>query len=219
MKFGIGTCAMPIGKRGKRRRTEGIKLPNQDKVRKLGEKETYKYLGILEVDTIKHVEMKGKIKRIPQENEKVLETKLHWRNFMKRINIWAVPLVRYSEPFLKCIREKLQKWTRKLMTMHEVLYSRDYIDRLYVLRKEGRRELTNLQDSVLASIRHLEDCIKKSKERLITVARNNTDNTRINRTFTRKQTWEERQLYGHFKQQTSEIPQQKTWTWLRKGKP
>ena len=30
---------------GKRHMTEGIKLPNQDKIRTLGEKETYKYLG------------------------------------------------------------------------------------------------------------------------------------------------------------------------------
>ena len=45
-------------KSGKRRMTDGIELPNQDKIRKLGEKETYKYLGILEADTIKQVEMK-----------------------------------------------------------------------------------------------------------------------------------------------------------------
>ena len=33
--------------------TEEIELPNQQKVRTLIEKEIYKYLGILEVDTIK----------------------------------------------------------------------------------------------------------------------------------------------------------------------
>ena len=31
--------------------TEGIELPNQEKIRTFGEKETYKYLGILEVET------------------------------------------------------------------------------------------------------------------------------------------------------------------------
>ena len=34
--------------------TEGVKLPNQVKIKKLGEKETYKYLEILEADTIKN---------------------------------------------------------------------------------------------------------------------------------------------------------------------
>ena len=41
--------------------TEGIEPPKQEKISMLGEKETYKYLGILEVDTIKQVEMKEKI--------------------------------------------------------------------------------------------------------------------------------------------------------------
>ena len=39
---------------------EGFELPNQDKIRKLtmGREETCKYLGILEENTIKQVEMK-----------------------------------------------------------------------------------------------------------------------------------------------------------------
>ena len=61
MEFGIEKCAMLVLKRGKFRITEGMDLPNQDKVRTLGENETYKYLGILEADTIKQVEMKDKI--------------------------------------------------------------------------------------------------------------------------------------------------------------
>ena len=43
--------------------TEGIDQPNQEKNRTLGEKETYKYLGILEADIIKQVEMKEKLKK------------------------------------------------------------------------------------------------------------------------------------------------------------
>ena len=90
------------------------------------------------------------------------------------------------------------------------------IGRLYVSRKGGRR-LANIEGSVDTSIRRLEDNIKKSKERLITAARNNTNNTRINRiAITRKQTWDEKQLYRYFTQQTSEISHEKSWTWLRK---
>ena len=52
---------------------------------------------------------------------------------------------------------------------------------------------------------------------LITVTINNTDNTSINRTkITRKQKSKEKQQYGQFKRQTSEISREKTWTWLRK---
>ena len=51
---------MLVMKSGKRQITEGIEQPNQEKIRTLREKETNKYLGILEVDTIKQVEMKEK---------------------------------------------------------------------------------------------------------------------------------------------------------------
>ena len=36
-------------------------------------------------------------------------------------------------------------------------------------------------------------------------------------TITRKQKWEEKQLYGRFKRLINNISQNKTWTWLRKG--
>ena len=49
-------------KSGKRHLTDGMELPNQGKIRTFGENETYKYLGILEVDTIKQVQMKRKIR-------------------------------------------------------------------------------------------------------------------------------------------------------------
>ena len=49
----------------------GIELSNQEKTSPVGEKETYKYLGILEVDTIKQTMKKKKNeKRIPQKNGK-----------------------------------------------------------------------------------------------------------------------------------------------------
>ena len=52
MKFGIGKCAW---------RTDGTELPNQEKIWTFGEKEINKYLRIFKADTIKQVEMKGKI--------------------------------------------------------------------------------------------------------------------------------------------------------------
>ena len=39
---------------------KGIELPNQEIIGTLREKENYKYLGILEVDTIKQAEMEEK---------------------------------------------------------------------------------------------------------------------------------------------------------------
>ena len=50
-------------KSGKRHLTDGIELPNHDKIRTLEENETYKYLGIMEADTIKQVQMKNTIRK------------------------------------------------------------------------------------------------------------------------------------------------------------
>ena len=134
MEFGIEKCAMLIMKSGKWHMADGMKLPNQDKIRMLGEKETYKYLGILEADTIKQVERKEKIeKEYLRRTRKLLKTKLSWRNLIKGINTCAVPLVRYLGLFLKGTREELKQMdqrTRKLMTMHKALYPRDDVDRL-----------------------------------------------------------------------------------------
>ena len=57
-ELGVEKCTMLIMISGKRHITEGVKQPNQVVIRTLGEKETYKYLGILEADTIQQQEMK-----------------------------------------------------------------------------------------------------------------------------------------------------------------
>ena len=48
-------------KSGKQHLTGGMELLKQDKIRTIGKKETYKYLGILKADTIEQVEMKDTI--------------------------------------------------------------------------------------------------------------------------------------------------------------
>ena len=164
MEFGIEKCAMLVMKSGKRHMTDGIELPNHDRIRTLEEKETYKYLGIFEADTIKQVEIKDTIrKEYLRRMRKLLETKLSSRNLIKGINTWAVPLVRYSGPFLKWTREELKQmdWrTRKVMTMHKALHPRDDVDRLYVSRKEGGRGLASIEDTVDAFIQRLKDYIQ-----------------------------------------------------------
>ena len=71
--------------------------------------------------------------------------------------------------------------------------------------KKGGRRLASIEDCVDASIEIFEDYIKKNKERLITAAKYNNGNvstSRKKKTITRKQKWEEKQLYGYFKRQS-----------------
>ena len=72
-------------KSGKRHLTDVMELPNQDKIRTLGENETYKFLGILEAGTIKQEEIEDKIrKEYLRRTRKVLSS----RNLIKGINTW-----------------------------------------------------------------------------------------------------------------------------------
>ena len=100
--------------------------------------------------------------------------------------------------------------------MHKALHPRDYVDRLFVLRKERGRGIARIEESVDASIQRLEDYTEKHGG-LITATKNDTDNTKANRSTNRIQKWEEKQLYVLFKRLISEISHEKTWTWLRKG--
>ena len=52
MELGTEKCTMQIMKSEKLHMTEGMELPNQDKIRML-EEETNKYLGIMKPDIIK----------------------------------------------------------------------------------------------------------------------------------------------------------------------
>ena len=74
---------------------------------------------------------------------------------LKDINTWAVPLLRYSRPFLQWTRKKFNKWRqRKLLTKHKALRHRDDIDGLYVSRKLGRGALVNIEESVESILRY-----------------------------------------------------------------
>ena len=68
--------------------TEGIELPNQDKIRNLGEKKTYKYQGILEADAINVAEMKNKI---PQEKKKTIRNETAMQKSHQRDKYLSCP--------------------------------------------------------------------------------------------------------------------------------
>ena len=52
MEFRIENCAILIKKIRKRQIMKGRELANQERIKTLGENETYKYLGIFEVKII-----------------------------------------------------------------------------------------------------------------------------------------------------------------------
>uniref|UniRef100_A0A2H6MYK7 Uncharacterized protein n=1 Tax=Micrurus carvalhoi TaxID=3147026 RepID=A0A2H6MYK7_9SAUR len=62
MQFGMGKCATLSIKRGKITTCDGIEMPNRQLI-KYNQNEDYKYLGILQLDNIKHGEVKTIVRR------------------------------------------------------------------------------------------------------------------------------------------------------------
>ena len=90
--------------------------------------------------------------------------------------------------------------------MHKALHPRVTLTEYMFLEKKGGGGLISIEDSVHTSIQGFVDFIEKCGERIITATRNNSENERSNRTeISRKQKCYEKQLYGRFKQLTSEI--------------
>ena len=106
---------------------------------------------------------------------------------------------------LGTILQQMNQRTKKLMIGHKVLHFRDDIDRQYASRKEGGKRYNRIEDNT-----------EINEERQIIANWNNTNYTRINWiTITRKKIGD-KQLYGRFNRQTSQISHEKTWTWLGK---
>ena len=132
-------------------------------------------MDILQADQIRYTEIKEKVKaEYLRRARKVLETKLNGGNIIKGINTWAVSLLRYSAAFIdwNCTELiQLDRRNRKLMPMHNALHPKSYVDRLYIPKKEGGRELQGVEEAVKSTNLRLENYVKESGERLLSAAR------------------------------------------------
>ena len=72
MVFGLGKCAVLVLKRGKMVRTEGIELPNGKRMREVN-LAGYKYLGVLQLDSIMNREMKKKVRKSKKVTQITIE--------------------------------------------------------------------------------------------------------------------------------------------------
>ena len=173
VEFGIDKCAMLVVKRRTVQRTEGVKLPDEQTIKGLNERDTY--LGILQADKVKYDEMKDKVKtEYKRRVRKFLETTLNRNNIIKGINTWAIAFLRYSAAFLEWTRlekEELDRNTRKLLTMHKAFHPKSDVDRQYLPRNEGGKGLQSAQDTIEVAILGLDNYVRNGHEKLMTAAR------------------------------------------------
>ena len=105
--------------------------------------------------------------------KKVLKSKLNSGNLVLGVNIWAVPLLRYSSAFIswrKCELLAEDKKTRKLFTIYGGLHPKSDVDRLYVPKKDGGRGLIETEDCVELKVRGLEVYVHRRGRKLLQAA-------------------------------------------------
>ena len=148
MNFGLEKCARICLKSGSVQSKLHVESTFDD-IKELDPRKAYKYLGIEESFDIQHKNVKEKLKKeYLRRLRLVLGTELSAKNKIQAIGSLAVPVLRYSFGIVNWHQEELQKLdrkTRKLLTIHGQHHPKADVDRLYVPRKQGGRGLMQLE--------------------------------------------------------------------------
>ena len=229
MEFGIDKRAMPSLTQENTVTSEGITLPDKCLIKSMKNGESYKHLGVLQADCIKHKEMKDEVgRKYKRRVQKILETRLNGGNLIKGINTWAISLLRYSAALFdwtKAEVEQVDRQTRKLMTMHNALHPKSNVDSLYLPRRDSGRSLLGVKDTVYVASASLQRYVKRSTERLpsshATLEDDEINEPEVDlkkqKRMERKESWKEKALHGQFLRQTDEVAGDTRWLWLKQG--
>ena len=230
MTFGIEKCAMVEMKRGKLIDSDGLDLPEGQKIDSLQDEEAYKYLGVLENDKIKSTEMKDILRQEYFRRVKtILRSKLNAGNIIQAINSRTVSLIRYGAGIIDWRKDELKdidRKTRKLFTMHRSMYPQSDVDRLYWKRAEGGRGLKSVEEVVELEKASIGYYLGQTEETLLKeVVRDglfteSVEPKRKKREIMkrRKANFDEKKLHSVFFKETKEVRDDKdSWLWLQKG--
>ena len=145
-------------------------MPDGNSIREV-EESGYKYLGVLEADDLKHAAMKEVIcKEYFRRIRKILKSKLNGGNVVNAMNSRAVSIIRYSAGIVEWTKDELRKLdrkTRKLLTINRAFHPQADVDRLYRKRAAGGRGLLSAEDCVNIEVGSLFKYIGESMERLL----------------------------------------------------
>jgi len=110
----------------------------------------------------------------------VLGTELSAKNKIQAIESLAGPVLRYSFGIVNWHQEELQKLdrkTRKLLTILGQHHPKADVDRLYVPRKQGGRGLMQLEAAHAVEITKLAEYVNRKEDPIIQVVRTHQLNT------------------------------------------
>ena len=225
MEFGIQKCAMLELKRGKMIQSNGLDLPEEQKLTSLEDGEGNRYLGILESVEMKDILRKEYYHRV----KKILRSSLNAGNKIQAINSRAVSLMRYGAGIIEWTKEdtrQMDRKTRKLFTMYRSMHPQSDVDRLYWKRTEGGRGLQSIEVVVEIEKASMGFYLHQAEEFMLKKIaqegffRDSTDPVDKKRELVDKHKlqFEEKKQHFVFFRETKGVRDEKdTWLWLKKG--
>ena len=168
MSFGVDKCAKCTIKKGKKTTTENMQLEEYE-IQDLEEDAVYKYLGIEENDNILHKQIKTKVRaEYIRRLKKIVKTGLSSKNKITAINQLAVAVLSYGFGIVNWNQSELNSIdvkTRKILTLHKVIYRNQCLPRIYLSREKGGLGLTEINQlhraNTVAIAQYLQSSRKK----------------------------------------------------------
>jgi hypothetical protein len=110
-----------------------------------------------------------------------LETELSAKNKIQALGALAAPVLGYSFGIINWHQEELRKLdrkTRKLLTIHGQLHPKAHVDCVLVSRKQGGRGLMQLEEAYVTEIRKMMEYIDSTEDPLIQIVRTHQSSTK-----------------------------------------
>ena len=134
----------------------GVTVGKMDTINCQEPGQVYKYLSVDKSNGIQHSMMRERLRRENFRRVKVvLQTKLHGRNKILAINGFALPVLfcSFGVIHMGCTDlQQLNRWNRKLLSMHGVRHPAADVDRLYAPCSDGGRGLQQIESTYQSCI-------------------------------------------------------------------
>jgi hypothetical protein len=122
-------------------------------------------------NNIEHKKEKDRLKKeCIRRLRLILSTELSAKNKMQAIGSLAISVLRYSFGFINWHQEEIQKLdrkTRKMLTIHRQHHRKADIDRLYVPRKDGERGLMQIEGAYITEVIKLKEYVEHTEDPLM----------------------------------------------------
>ena len=175
-----------------------MELPSGEVMKDVSE-EGYKYLGVLQNESMMNRVMKSRIKEEYLRRLKLLaKSKLYARTLIDGINCWVIGVVRDNGGILDWTKGELRHMdvkTRKILTMCGVFNRKSGVGRLYLKRKYGGRGLIIVTYCVEGEKRSLCDYVRNSDEWMLKVV---AESSLVSEVERRRRIWSKRVCMGGF---------------------